>query len=68
MVEGGARVISSIIASHSDLIDVIIVTVAPVFVGDRGIAYHANLSNVRNPIAHFFSRSLIRVACSIQQL
>jgi riboflavin biosynthesis pyrimidine reductase len=65
MVEGGARVISSVIASHSDLIDVIIVTVAPVFVGDRGIAYHANLNNVRNR-AHFFSRSLIRVACSIQ--
>ena len=47
MVEGGARVISSLLASHSDLIDVIIVTVAPVFVGDRGIAYHANLNNVR---------------------
>ena len=47
MVEGGARVISSLIGSHSDLIDVIIVTVAPVFVGDRGIAYHANLNHVR---------------------
>ncbi|KAK2461406.1 hypothetical protein APHAL10511_005869 [Amanita phalloides] len=45
MVEGGARVISSLLASHSDLIHLVVVTVAPVFVGDLGIPYHANLNN-----------------------
>ncbi|KAF8640431.1 hypothetical protein AX17_000096 [Amanita inopinata Kibby_2008] len=51
MVEGGARVISSMFASYSDLIDTIIVTVAPVFVGDQGVAYHG-LSNQQSRFHH----------------
>jgi hypothetical protein len=49
MVEGGASVIGSFLseASQSDkrrsVIDIIIVTVAPTFVGDGGIGYGAGL-------------------------
>ncbi|PFH52228.1 hypothetical protein AMATHDRAFT_140603 [Amanita thiersii Skay4041] len=47
MVEGGARVISSLFAQHSHLIDTIIVTVAPLFVGDDGVSYNAVSNNSR---------------------
>lgn len=47
MVEGGATVISSLLSAHPDLVDTIVVTVAPTFVGDQGVAYHAPLQNSR---------------------
>ncbi|GJE89464.1 RibD family protein [Phanerochaete sordida] len=48
MVEGGARVIQSFLAASTEkarLVDTVIVTVAPVFVGDEGVGYGANLSS-----------------------
>jgi len=47
MVEGGATVIRSFLATVSDashtqpntIVDMLIVTVAPTMVGDRGVAY-----------------------------
>ena len=47
MVEGGARVIQSFLnepRNASDVIDSVIVTVAPTFVGDDGVGYGANIS------------------------
>jgi 2,5-diamino-6-(ribosylamino)-4(3H)-pyrimidinone 5'-phosphate reductase len=46
MVEGGAAVISSLLSAHPDLVDTIVVTVAPTFVGDQGVSYHAPFQNV----------------------
>jgi hypothetical protein len=37
MVEGGAKVISSFLTSPKNVVDLVIVTVAPVFVGNDGI-------------------------------
>lgn len=52
MVEGGARVIQSFLAANSAgedpasrVIDTVVVTVAPVMVGDDGIGYGANVSS-----------------------
>ena len=58
MVEGGATVIKSFLSSAtsssetssaSGLVDIVIVTVAPVFVGASGVGYgdHLVLSEVR---------------------
>lgn len=69
MVEGGARVIKSFLSaagssvSKLPVVDAIIVTVAPIFVGDEGVGYgselHANevafLSAPRLFLAHIFS-------------
>ncbi|KAM6498700.1 Dihydrofolate reductase-like domain containing protein [Amanita muscaria] len=44
MIEGGARVISSLLTTHPDLIDIIVITVAPLLVGDQGVAYHGGLA------------------------
>lgn len=47
MVEGGARVIQSFLAesqSSSHVVDRVIVTVAPTFVGADGVGYGANLT------------------------
>jgi len=55
MVEGGASVIGSFLseASQSDkrrsIIDTIIVTVAPTFVGDDGTGYRAGLGTEQIP-------------------
>ena len=50
MVEGGARVIQSFLATP-DSVDSVIVTVAPIFVGVEGITYKPNLTTgqVRTP-------------------
>jgi 2,5-diamino-6-(ribosylamino)-4(3H)-pyrimidinone 5'-phosphate reductase len=54
MVEGGARVIQSFLAESTSkeghsastrVVDSVIVTVAPVFVGDDGVGYGANVSS-----------------------
>lgn len=37
MVEGGARIISSFLAEGT--IDALIITIAPVFIGDAGVGY-----------------------------
>ncbi|EKM61507.1 uncharacterized protein PHACADRAFT_135222 [Phanerochaete carnosa HHB-10118-sp] len=46
MVEGGARVIQSFLASteKTPLVETAIITVAPVFVGDEGVGYGQSLS------------------------
>jgi len=43
MVEGGAKVIQSFLTSAKSSVDVIIVTVAPILVGDNGVGYGTNL-------------------------
>lgn len=54
MVEGGASVIKSFFTGVSNpsgnFVDAVIVTVAPVFVGQQGVGYDLNLQNVRCPI------------------
>uniref|UniRef100_A0A0W0F1R9 2,5-diamino-6-ribosylamino-4(3H)-pyrimidinone 5'-phosphate reductase n=1 Tax=Moniliophthora roreri TaxID=221103 RepID=A0A0W0F1R9_MONRR len=45
MVEGGARVIRSFFAEES-MVDTIIVTIAPTFVGDEGVGYNVGLDQV----------------------
>ncbi|KAH8099832.1 bacterial bifunctional deaminase-reductase [Cristinia sonorae] len=52
MVEGGASVIKSFLAStqsHQRTVDAIIVTVAPVFVGKEGVGYGENLLGSQIP-------------------
>lgn len=50
MVEGGARIIQSFLAESKEetasrVVDAVIVTVAPTFVGDDGVGYGGNLSS-----------------------
>ncbi|KAK0444470.1 dihydrofolate reductase-like domain-containing protein [Armillaria borealis] len=42
MVEGGARVIGSFLAER-DLVDTVIITIAPKFVGSRGVGYGVDI-------------------------
>ncbi len=58
MVEGGARVIASFFA-HPEVINTIIVTVAPKFVGTEGIGYGVASSQV-NLLCSVFLLLLIR--------
>jgi 2,5-diamino-6-(ribosylamino)-4(3H)-pyrimidinone 5'-phosphate reductase len=39
MVEGGAKVIKSFLAESESVVNTVIVTVAPIFVGQHGIGY-----------------------------
>ena len=39
MVEGGARIIGSFFASPEKIVDTLIITVAPIFVGSNGVGY-----------------------------
>ncbi|PPQ63836.1 hypothetical protein CVT24_009786 [Panaeolus cyanescens] len=39
MVEGGAKIISSFLAESESLVDTLIVTIAPTFIGDAGVGY-----------------------------
>lgn len=39
MVEGGARIIESFFAAPENLVDALIVTIAPVLVGSDGVEY-----------------------------
>lgn len=50
MVEGGARVIQSFLAEaeNSDIMDTVVVTVAPTLVGESGVGYGQSL--VRNKL------------------
>ena len=47
MVEGGARIIQSFLAEspNASMIDTVIITVAPTFVGDDGVGYGANIAS-----------------------
>ena len=50
MVEGGARIIQSFLAesTHNDTmraVNAVVVTVAPIFVGDDGVGYGTNVSS-----------------------
>ncbi|KAF4606321.1 2,5-diamino-6-(ribosylamino)-4(3H)-pyrimidinone 5'-phosphate reductase [Pleurotus pulmonarius] len=64
MVEGGASVIKSFFTGVSntsgDFVDAVIVTVAPVFVGQQGVGYDLDLQNVRRSISLSFS---FRLSC-----
>lgn len=46
MVEGGARVIQSFLSSNPSVIDTIIVTTAPGFIGRDGVGYGEGLDRV----------------------
>jgi 2,5-diamino-6-(ribosylamino)-4(3H)-pyrimidinone 5'-phosphate reductase len=50
MVEGGARVIESFLA-HPSVVSRVVVTIAPVFVGQSGVGY-ATLSQVGRRRVH----------------
>ncbi|KAF8167335.1 dihydrofolate reductase-like domain-containing protein [Crassisporium funariophilum] len=39
MVEGGARIITSFLAGPEDVVDAVVITVAPITVGDAGVGY-----------------------------
>ncbi|EED79711.1 predicted protein [Postia placenta Mad-698-R] len=51
MVEGGARVIQSFLAEaeSSDIVDTVVVTVAPTLVGESGVGYGQNLVGNKLP-------------------
>jgi hypothetical protein len=51
MVEGGARVIQSFI-EHPEMIHRVIVTIAPVFVGEAGVGYGLGNKVGRRPGKH----------------
>lgn len=57
MVEGGASVIKSFLATTSQRrsIDTVIVTVAPIFVGADGVDYSENITNTE--VGYFFTIS-----------
>lgn len=37
MIEGGGQIINSLMSNHADLVDVVIVTIAPVYLGQGGV-------------------------------
>ena len=46
MVEGGARIILSFLSASERLVDSLIVTVAPVVIGGKGVGYSDLLDDV----------------------
>lgn len=46
MVEGGARIIQSFLSSNPSVVDTIIVTTAPGFIGRNGVGYGEQLERV----------------------
>lgn len=56
MVEGGAQIIDSFLA-EPNLVDVVIVTIAPVFVGRDGVGYGR-----AQPVGHFRAYSSPKVS------
>lgn len=47
MVEGGSRVISSFLTCPKNVVDVVIITVAPVLVGEDGVGVAVAVSSAR---------------------
>jgi hypothetical protein len=59
MVEGGSKIISSFLTCPKNVVDLVIVTVAPVLVGEDGKGVAVAVSPLSHPTCspHFFSRS-----------
>ncbi|KAI1175352.1 dihydrofolate reductase-like domain-containing protein [Nemania sp. FL0916] len=52
MIEGGAEVINSLLSEHADLIDSVIVTIAPIWLGKGGVTVSPpRIRGVDNPVA-----------------
>lgn len=53
MVEGGQKVISSFLTACPAVVDSVIITIAPIIVGDNGVGVVSDLeSEVRAPFSH----------------
>lgn len=51
MVEGGSRVISSFLTCPKNVVDIVIITVAPVLVGEDGVGVAVAVSSARKLIS-----------------
>ena len=51
MIEGGGKVINSLLGEDADLVNSVIVTIAPIWLGQGGVTVSPPRANVDRPVA-----------------